>query len=439
VERDESRCNLNGIAGLECPGDRSFAIRCAARALRTVTATRTGGDPSPLRLTLTLCLAEVLTMFGVFAFPALLPDFADAWQLTNTDAGWIAGIYFAGYALSVPVLVSLTDRVDARVIYVASAVTTALSSFGFALFADGFWSALWLRALAGVGLAGTYMPGLRVLVDRYRGRAEARAIGFYTATFSLGTSLSYLVIGVLAAWLDWRWAFAIAGGVALLGALLVSATLPAMRPHAPPDGTRLLDFRPVLRNRPAMGYVLAYGVHTGELFAMRSWLVAFLVYSAALTGSEPGLFAPTVVATLSGLTAMVASLAGNEAAVRYGSRRVVTWVIVASAAVACAVGFSAPLAYGWVVVLVLLYSVTIQLDSAALTAGAVAHAEPGRRGATLAMHSLIGFGGGFVGPLLFGVILDAWGGESIAAWGAAFATIGLLTLLGPLALWRLSR
>ncbi|HEY5719845.1 MAG TPA: MFS transporter, partial [Gammaproteobacteria bacterium] len=103
-------------------------------------------------------------------------------------------------------------------------------------------------------------------------------------------------------------------------------------------------------------------------------------------------------------------------------------------------GYSAPLAYGWVVALALLYSVTVQADSSALTAGAVAHAETGRRGATLAVHSLIGFGGGFAGPLLLGVILDATGGgASVASWGIAFASIGLATLLGPLVLWSLRR
>jgi len=394
---------------------------------------------SPLRLTVTLCLAEVLTMVGVFAFPALLPGFMVEWQLSNTDAGWISGIYFAGYALSVPLLVSLTDRVDARLIYVASAGVTALSSFGFALVAEGFWSALALRALAGVGLAGTYMPGLRVLVDRYRGRAEARAIGFYTASFSLGTSLSFLAVGLLAGLFGWRWAFASAGVLALAAVVLVVATLPATRPHAPPERARLLDFRPVLRNRPAMGYVLAYGLHTGELFALRSWLVAFLAFSAVLTGADPGLLTPTAVATLSGLVAMAASIGGNEVAERYGSRRVVAVAMALSAAVACGVGFSAPLAYGWVVAVVLLYSVTVQADSAALTAGAVATAEPGRRGATLAVHSLVGFTGGFVGPLLFGVILDASGNGAVLAWGSAFAVIGLLTLLGPLLLWVLRR
>jgi MFS family permease len=183
-----------------------------------------------------------------------------------------------------------------------------------------------------------------------------------------------------------------------------------------------------------MGYVLAYGLHTGELFALRSWLVAFLVYSLAMTSTAPGAFTPTVVATLSGLVAMAASIGGNELANRYGSRRTVALAMAASAVVACGVGFTAPLAYGWVVAAVLLYSVTVQADSAALTAGAVAHAAPGRRGATLAIHSLVGFVGGFVGPLLFGVILDAGGGATRAAWGTAFAVLGLVTLFGPLAL-----
>lgn len=51
-----------------------------------------------------MCLAEILNMIGIFAFPALLPEFITLWDLTNTQAGWISGIYFAGYTVSVPVL-----------------------------------------------------------------------------------------------------------------------------------------------------------------------------------------------------------------------------------------------------------------------------------------------------------------------------------------------
>ena len=114
-------------------------------------------------LIVTLCTAEVLTMAGVFAFPALLPGFVDAWALSKTDAGWISGLYFAAYALTAPPVLALTDRVDARLVYAGGAVLSALSAAGFALFAAGFWTALAFRTLAGAGLAATYLPGLRAL------------------------------------------------------------------------------------------------------------------------------------------------------------------------------------------------------------------------------------------------------------------------------------
>jgi MFS family permease len=74
-------------------------------------------------------------------FPALLPDFQAEWGLTNTAAGWISGIYFGGYAASVPILVSLTDRVDPRKVYLIFAGLGAISMFGFGLLAQRTWTA----------------------------------------------------------------------------------------------------------------------------------------------------------------------------------------------------------------------------------------------------------------------------------------------------------
>ena len=147
-------------------------------------------------------------MVGVFAFPALLPEFARLWALDKTQAGWIAGVYFIAYALAAPVVVSLTDRVDARRVYLGGALTAAMASLGYALLAGGFWSALAFRALAGAGLAATYMPGLRVVVDRYGGPTPSRAVACYTASFSLGTAGSFLLAGLIAEAHGWRAAFA---------------------------------------------------------------------------------------------------------------------------------------------------------------------------------------------------------------------------------------
>jgi len=199
----------------------------------------------------------------------------------------------------------------------------------------------------------------------------------------------------------------------------------------------------VLANRRAMGYVLGYGTHCFELFALRSWLVAFLAFSVSVqpawTGSGGGWLAPANVGMYSAMLAVAASIGGNELCVRFGRVRTITVVMLASAAMAAGVGFSATLAYGVVVAAALVYSVVVQLDSAALTAGALAAADPGRQGATIAVHALVGFGAAAVGPIVLGAVLDASGGGATpSSWGAAFASLAAVGILGPLAL-RLAR
>src|ERR1700682_749392 len=117
----------------------------------------------------------MLAQIGAFALPALLPDYIARWNLSKTEAGWLVGIFFAAYVVMVPVLVSLTDRIPVRRVYMLGTGLTALSHFGFALLADGFWSALLLRLLAGIGWAGTYMPGLKAITDPLEGTAQSRA------------------------------------------------------------------------------------------------------------------------------------------------------------------------------------------------------------------------------------------------------------------------
>ena len=393
---------------------------------------------SPIYIVSIMCLAQVLVMLGVFLFPALMPEFIVKWNLSNTEAGWIAGILLGGYALSVPILLSLTDRIDARLIYLGGTLVTAIALFGFAYFASGFWSAFLFRMLAGVGLAGTYMPGLRVLVDRYNGGKEARAIAFYTASFSLGTAVSFYYSGEIGSIFGWVTAHKMAGFGAIVSLACVYFLMDKKIPQTSDVKTKLLDFRPVFRNRAAMGYIFTYFVHSWELFALRSWLVAFLVYSLTLQGNTDNLILPTVVATLSALVAMVASIGGNEVADRYGRRRMLIIFLYSSGTLGLVIGFLAALPYWMVVFLVILYAGLIQLDSAVLTAGTVLTAEKGRRGATLGVHALIGFGGGALGPLAVGMVLDvSGGGTTLISWGLGFASMGLVAFLGPIALWKL--
>ncbi len=395
------------------------------------------------RLVLVMCLAEVLCMSGFGTFPALLPGFLRDWGITNTEAGWINGIYYAAYMLGVPVLVALTDRVDPRRVYAFSAFLAAASAVGFGWLAEGFWTATLFRALAGFGLAGTYMPGLKALTDHIGAAQQSRGVAFYTASFSIGSSLSFFLAGEVDAWLGWRWAFALSGVGPALALGLVWGLVPASPPHQLAAPSRfLLDFRPVLVNRRAMAYVLAYCAHNWELFALRSWLVAFLVFAQAqhAPGAPGALWSATVIAALVNLVGLPSSVLANELTRRFGRRGVVVAVMTSSALLASLLGFLTGLPIPLLVAICFVYGVTVTADSASITAGVVAHAAPGARGATMAVHSFIGFSGAFVGPIVFGGVLDlASGGGSTLSWGLAFLSSGLAVALGPIAVLALGR
>ncbi len=396
------------------------------------------GRLSGIQLIVLMCAAEGLAVLGFSALPALQPILLVEWALSNTEAGWLNGIYFAAYMAAVPVLVSLTDRVDPRRIYAVGAVISVLSSLGFAILADGFWDAMLYRGLGGMGLAGTYMPGLKALTDHVDERLRSRAVAFYTASLSIGFSLSFLFSGEIAALLGWRWAFGLLGLCAAAALPMVMFLVPPSEPrHIAKPKTALLDFRPVLRNRQAFAYVRAYSAHNGERFAFRSWIVTFFVFSQGLQDEDAlGLgWSATALAALIGILALPASVIGNEAALRFGRRRTVIVITCTSAAIGLVFGFMAAWPFVLVVAVAVVYSFTVSGDSSAVTAGAVETAAPGQRGATMAVHSFIGFAGAFIGPLVFGVVLDLAGGrESLLAWGLAFASAGLAVAMGPFAL-----
>jgi MFS family permease len=386
---------------------------------------------SATRIIAGMCAAHVASIAGFATFPALLPVLQPLWGLSNTEAGWLAGVTFAGYVGSVPLLVSMTDRIDPRRIYLVGLALSTVGLAGFAFAAIDFWTALLWQAIMGMGVGGTYMTGLKAMVDQSDTPPSSRAIAFYTSGFSVGTGLSFLMAGEIAATLGWQWAF----GLAALGpvaAAVIALVVLAPRPPDPalrPD-THLFDYRPVFRNRVAMGYILGYAGHAWELFALRGWMVAFLVFAGASQGGA-GLFSATVIALVANIVAVAFSILGNEICKRYGRQRVIGAIMVVSFIGAVLTGASTGLGLAVVAVAVVIYFGMIMGDSSSLTAGAIAAASPHYRGTTIAVHTMIGFSGGLVGPIAVGIVLDVAGGQQSAmAWIWAFAAMGFGSLAG---------
>jgi MFS family permease len=384
------------------------------------------------RAVVVMCVAQACAQIGAFGVAALLPTLIPAWSLSNTEAGWISGIYYAAYTLVVPLLSSLTDRVDPKRIYLASVALTADAFAGFAWVSTGFWSALAFRALMGVGWAGSYTPGLKALSDVAEGPQQSRAVAAHAAAVGISGALSFGVAGAVNVRLGWQWALVPGALGAALAFALVMIGLPA-RPPRTSSGPRaaLLDFRPVLRNRSALAYSLAYCVHTWEMSAPAG-MGRYIPHVRSRPKGRGCVDAPATVASVMGLLGVWASVWGNELAIRFGRRRFILGTMFASAGMAGVVGFSAALPYRGAVALVLVYAMLIWSDSSSLTAGSAGSAEPGRRGATLAVHSTLGYAGGFLGPLALGATLDLFGGPSVLSWGIAFGHVTVALLLGAL-------
>ena len=386
---------------------------------------------SPVTLLVMLCIAQVLAMTSFANFAALLPDFVVLWDLSNTEAGWIGGIYYAGYVTAVPLLVGMTDSVDSKRIYLFSIGIGVIASLGYAVLAEGFWSAMVFRFFSGVALAGTYMPGLQILNDRLSADDRQRTLPWYLSAFSLGTAASFYMTGWFGARFEWPLVFLLAGIAQLACLILVLTTVPPRKPNVlKTDDRHPLDFRPVFTNRAAVAYIWGYTGHTYELFAYRAWIVAFLVFAAAVSGTAVGSEAIATYAAVFSLVGMPASVFGAYLAMHGDRRRTVSVVMGVSVITGCSLGFLGAAPFMLVVLIAGLYSGFIMGDSAALTGGTVAAARDGERGATLAMHSVWGFSGGFLGPLMVGLVLDLAGGRhSTVGWGLAFVTMAAGSLL----------
>jgi predicted MFS family arabinose efflux permease len=372
-------------------------------------------------------LPHVLVPSTLAAF--LIPE----WHLTGAQAGLLAGSGAAGYMCAVPVLATLTDRIDARKILMVGSAVSALGTLLFGLFANSLWSGVFFNAIAGVGFAGAYMPGLKALTDRLAPGDSSRAITLYTSSFSLGVGLSFLVSQLVAESWGWRTAFF----VTALGPILMLAVCLLLRPvePKPAQGRALLDFGPVFQNTNAMGFILGYGAHCFELYGIRTWLVAFWTF-VAMRSSEIPLATPVVVSVLFSLLAMPASILGNEFALRIGRHLAITAVMFTSAMIALLIGIFADSSPWFLLPLLMIYAITTPADSGALTSGMAMAADPRYRGATMATHSTVGFSLSALGAWMVGLALDAAGGPlTPSAWTAAFSVMAAGIAVGPVALY----
>ena len=391
------------------------------------------------KILLLTCFIQMISMVGFAIWPIYLIDLQLQWELSNSEAGWVSGSFYIGYVVATPFLVSLTDTFDARKLYSISCIIGSAGLLFFSLFATNAINASIFWSLVGVGLAGTYMPGLQILNSRLNKVSREKYVAVYTSFFGLGVAFSFSFFGILKNYnVTWENSFLIASFILFICSfplLIFSGKEIEERQTKPYLGIIkvLTSIFRTFSNKQASPFILGYGGHTYELFGFRSWTFPCIIFlSNYFNVSVSDAFIANSIG-LMGFLGIFASIYGAKYCIGKNRAQVVSNMgmlcFVGSILTAISFWFSF-----WLALLMLfVYNALIILDSGSLTTGTVVNGDAHDRGVRLALHSMVGFLGGAIGGPVVGFVLDNFGGQtSHLAWFLSFLCLGLGSLISAL-------
>jgi len=383
-----------------------------------------------------LAAAVLLALVPWFSAASVAPLIAAEWQISRLETALLTVAVQLGFVVGALVVAftGAADVIPARRLIAGGAVLAAVANAAFALLAVDLATAIPLRALSGAGIAAVYPVAMKVLAGWFGGR-RGLAVGVLIGAITLGSAAPHLLrAGGAVAGLDWRMVVLAAtvpclaaGALAWWGVREGPLTTPTAR-------LSLRMARTALGERSVQLANLGYLGHMWELYAMWTWVPAFIAASLAISGDVDAEGA-SAVAFLVVAAGAIGCVAAGALADRLGrtTLTIAAMALSGSSAVAAGLLFGAPTIVLLAVVVV--WGITVVADSAQFSTAISELAPPGTAGSALALQTAAGFL--LTGVTIVGVgLLDP---TDRGAWTLAFAILALGPLLGIGAMLRLRR
>jgi MFS family permease len=375
--------------------------------------------------------------FGILA-PSL-PIFARTFDVSALQVSAVISVFALMRFVSAPGAGALTDRFGERLI-----MSTGLAFVGLSSLAAGFSQNLvQLIVLRGVGGIGSSMFTvsamallLRVVDTEQRGRAAAA----FQGGFLLGGVAGPAVGGIVVAW-SIRAPFFVYAAALLLATIVAVVYLSSAhlreREHIVAHGNenRLSELRDALRNK-AYQAALATNLTSGFVtFGLRSSVVPLFVVEGLARGASLSGFGFLAAAVVQAITLLpagrMADTQGRRKALMLGSVATLIGMLLLTASDLAANTLGTA---GFVGMILFLLSMAIQGYGAAFLGSApsatVGDIMEGRRGGiVVATFQMMSDLGAVVGPLIAGLLVDAYDFDWAFAAGAALAVIPIILIL----------
>src|SRR5215467_2145058 len=171
---------------------------------KTITGTKVRDD-SWLPMVV-IAMGQMLMSFNVSAIPVSMSGMVHSFNTPPTTVGTAVVMYSLGVSGFVMLGAKLGQRFGSKLFFqiavglflVAMVLMVVSPTAGVMLAAQG------LAGFAGASLVPTLVA---LIANHYRGKQQAKAVGWLGSARAIAGVLAFIIVGSVATWLSWRYAF----------------------------------------------------------------------------------------------------------------------------------------------------------------------------------------------------------------------------------------
>lgn len=344
----------------------------------------------------------------------------EVWLSASVPMGFVIGALFSSYF-------GIADQYNPRKIFAISALLGALLNV-LLIVASGAFFGILLRILTGVTLAGVYPIAVKML-SQWFPKKRGLAIGILIAALTLGSSLPHFVVMFFSS-LNWKIVIIFTSVLAVLAAVIVNWILEDAPVTSKKSTFSFKLIKKVVTNKPVMLANYGYFGHMWELYAMWTWLPAFLTASFINYSPETSYWFIALSSFISiGVAGGIGCVLGGLISDKIGRSNLTIYAMLISASCAVLIG----LTYGqfmWLTfILSFIWGMSVIADSAQFSAAVSEVAEPEYVGTALTFQMCIGFLITIFSINLIPIIQKYVGWEWVFALLAVGPVLGILSMV----------